>query len=95
MENKIFDREEMMRLSNEGMETSMRFFLTINENIIKMGEWQMNTMNENNKKAMETINKAYDEYQKHSRVVMSRFENVWKETIQKITPYENAAGSPK
>ena len=91
MENKIFDREEMMRLTNEGMEASMRFFLTINENALKMAGWQVETMNDQNKKAMETMNDAYDQYQKNSRAIMSRIETVCQDAIKNIIPQEKAA----
>ncbi len=89
----LFDRDEMFRLSREGMENSLRFFLTINENLLKMGEWQMENLTEHNKRAIETINKAYDEHQKNSRIIMSRIETVVREIIAKVTPHHQAAGA--
>ncbi len=91
----MFDREEMMRLTREGMENSLRFFLTINENLLKMGEWQMENLTEHNKRAVETINKAYEEHQKVSRVIMGRIETVCREIIKQAAPQEKAAGAEK
>lgn len=89
----LFDRDELFRLSREGMENSLRFFLTINENLLKMGEWQMQNLTEHNKRAIETINKAYDEHQKNSRIIMSRIETVVREMIDKVAPAPKAAGA--
>ncbi len=78
----MFDREEMIRLSREGMESSMRFFNTLNENILKMGEWQKEVVNETVKRNLETMNKAYDEYQKQQRVILNRIETACRDALK-------------
>lgn len=86
-----FDREEMIRLSREGMENSIRFFLTLNENILKMGEWHKDFVEETTRRNLEVVNKAFDEYQKNSRVICSRIESVCRTAIDQIShPREKA-----
>ena len=89
----LFDRDEMIRLSREGMENSMRFFLTLNENIVKIAETQREAINDATKKNLEMLNKAYEEYQKNNRVVTSRIEQFTREMVQNVTrTQENQAG---
>ena len=82
----LFDRDEMIRLSREGMENTMKFYLSFNENILKMAEMQRDAMNEGNRKAIETVNKAFDEYQKHNRVILHQIEENVKNLTEKVTP---------
>lgn len=85
MPNKMFDREEMLKLSREGMEQSMRFFMTLNETILKIGDQQRELVNETTKKNIELLNKAYEEYQKNSRVVLGRMESMWQHAVDQAT----------
>ncbi len=80
----MFDREEMIRLSREGMENSLRFFNTLNENILKMQDWQREQINEATKRNLETLNKACEEYQKNTRIIMSRIESSCQQVIQQV-----------
>ena len=91
MTNKMFDREEMIRLTREGMENSMRFFMTVNENVIKMNDLQRETINEATKKNLEMVNKACEDYQKNTRIIMSRIESMWHQVLDQTTPKEKAA----
>ncbi len=80
--NTPFDREEMMRLTREGMEQTLRFYLTMNENLLKMADWQRETVNQASQQGIELLNKAYDEYQKNSRVVLSRLESMIRQAAE-------------
>ena len=80
----MFDRDEMIRLSREGMENSMKFFMTLNENIVKMSDMQREAINETTKKNLEMINKAYEEYQKNNRVVSSRVEQLCRDMMNQF-----------
>ena len=91
MTNKMFDREEMIRLTREGMENSMRFFMTLNENVIKMNDLQRETVNEATKKSLEMVNKACEDYQKNTRIIMSRIESMWHQVLEQTTPKEKSA----
>ncbi|MFZ2957868.1 MAG: hypothetical protein WA705_13355 [Candidatus Ozemobacteraceae bacterium] len=81
----LFDRDEMIRLSREGMENSMRFFMTFNENIVKLADMQRDAINETTKKNLEMINKAYEEYQKNNRVVAGRIESFTRDLVNQTT----------
>jgi hypothetical protein len=80
------DREEMIRLTREGMENTMRFFMTMNENLLKMTDWQRDAINETNKKTVEVMNKSYEEFQKQNRVVLSRIEQVCHQALETVAP---------
>ncbi len=82
----LFDREEMMRLTREGMEQTLRFYMTMNENLLKMAEWQKDAVNQANQQGVEMLNKAYNEYQKNSRVVLSRLESMIRQAAEQMTP---------
>ena len=90
--NTPFDRDEMMRLSREGMEQTMRFSLTLNENLLKMAEWQKETVTQANRQGVEMLNNAYDEYQKNSRVVLSRLESTIRQAAEHATPKTKEQG---
>ncbi|NLI77436.1 MAG: hypothetical protein GX442_13470 [Candidatus Riflebacteria bacterium] len=83
--NTPIDREEMMRLTREGMEQTLRFYLTMNENLLKMADWQRETVTQANQQGVEMLNKAYDEYQKNSRVVLSRLESMIRQATETAT----------
>ncbi|MBF0499875.1 MAG: hypothetical protein HQM09_07070 [Candidatus Riflebacteria bacterium] len=95
MNQNLFDRDEMIRLSREGMENSMRFFMTLNENIVKLADMSRDAINETSKKNLEMINKAFDEYQKNNRVVTSRIEtftrDLFNQTTQKTETHSKQA----
>jgi predicted metalloprotease len=86
----MFDREEMVRLTREGMENSMRFFMTMNENLIKVNDVQKETINEAAKKSLELVNKSLDEYQKNTRIILSRMETMWKQVLDQNTKEKTA-----
>ncbi|MFZ2957869.1 MAG: hypothetical protein WA705_13360 [Candidatus Ozemobacteraceae bacterium] len=88
----LFDRDEMIRLSREGMENSMRFFMTLNENIVKLSDMQRDTINETTKKNLEMINKSYEEYQKNSRVVAGRVETFYRDLMNQIVTKTQETG---
>jgi hypothetical protein len=88
----MFDREEMIRLTREGMENTLRFYNSFNENLLKISDWQREAINENNTRAVEMMNKSYDEYQKNSRVIMSRIETVCREALDKTAPKAKESG---
>ncbi len=79
--NHVYDRDELMRLTREGMENSMKFFMSMNENIIKVSEQQREAINANTNKNLETINKACEDYQRNTRVILSRMETLWNQVI--------------
>lgn len=81
----MFDREEMIRLSREGMENSLRFFATLNENILKLQEWQREQINDATRRQLETMNQAVEEYQKNTRIIMSRIETVCRQMVDQTT----------
>ena len=81
--NQLFDQDQMVRLSREGMENAVRFFMTFNENLIKMTDIQKNLIVDANQKYVETINKAYEEYRKNTQVVNSHIENFVKTATEK------------
>lgn len=83
--NTPIDREEMMRLTREGMEQTLRFYLTMNENLLKMADWQRETITQANQQGVEMLNKAFDEYQKNSRVVLSRLETMIRQAAETAT----------
>lgn len=82
----LFDREEMLRLTREGMEQTMRFYMTMNENLLKLAEMQKDAVNQANQRTIETMNKAYEEYQKNSRVAFSRMESLIHAAVDHATP---------
>jgi hypothetical protein len=86
----MFDRDEMVRLTREGMENSMRFFMTMNENLLKINDAQKETINEASKKSLELVNKSLDEYQKNTRVILSRMESMWKQVIEQTGKEKSA-----
>lgn len=86
MMTRMFDREEMMKLTREGIDQSIRFYMTVNETLLKIGEQQREVLSETVKKNIELMNKAGEEYQKNTRIILSRMESVWQEAIEQITP---------
>ncbi len=89
--NPLFDRDEMIRLSREGLENSLKFYTTLTENVTKIADMQREAYNETAKKQIEMVNKAYEDYQKNTRVVMHHFENVWRQVIEQAAPKAKAA----
>ncbi|HEY9069378.1 MAG TPA: hypothetical protein VIV61_03920 [Candidatus Ozemobacteraceae bacterium] len=87
----LFDRDEMIRLSREGLENAMKFYTTLTENITKIADMQRDAYNDTAKKQIEMVNKAYEDYQKNTRVVMHHFENVWRQVIEQASPKAKAA----
>ncbi len=88
---KLFEREEMLRMTREGLENSMKFFMSMNENILKMTDIQRETANEATKKTLEIANKACEDYQKNTRIVVGHMENLWKQAIDQMTPKTKSA----
>ncbi|RCK80115.1 MAG: hypothetical protein OZSIB_3619 [Candidatus Ozemobacter sibiricus] len=88
----LFDREEMMRLTREGMEQTLRFYMTMNEQLLKMAEWQKDAVNQANQQGIEMLNKAYDEYQKNSRVVLTRLEAMIRQAAEQTAPKAKEQG---
>ena len=86
MMNKMFDREEMMKLTREGMEQSIRFYMTINETLLKIGEQQREVLSETVRKNLDLMNKSGEEYQKNTRIILSRMETMWHEAMDQATP---------
>ena len=85
-----FDRDEMMRLGREGMEQTMRFYMTMNENLLKLADMQKDALNQANQRTVETLNKAYEEYQKNSRVAFSRMESLIHTALEHAYPKTKA-----
>jgi hypothetical protein len=82
MTPKTFDRDEMIRLTRDGMEHSLKFFLNLNESVLKMGETHREAAIQANRQALELMNKSYEEYQRTSRVILSRIEENCKSLLQ-------------
>lgn len=82
--NKMFDRDEMMRLSREGMENSMKFFMTVNENLFKVQDFQREALNEATKKNLELLNKTCEDYQKNTRIIVGRIETMWNQVSEQV-----------
>ena len=87
----MFNKDEMIRATREGMENSMKFFMTMNENLIKFSDLQRETANEATKKSIEMANKACEDYQKNTRIVVSHIENMWKNAIDQLAPKAKSA----
>jgi len=85
-----FDRDEMMRLGREGMEQTMRFYMNMNENLLKLADMQKDALNQANQRTVETLNKAYEEYQKNSRVAFSRMESLIHTALEHADPKTKA-----
>ncbi|MBF0543309.1 MAG: hypothetical protein HQM08_02690 [Candidatus Riflebacteria bacterium] len=86
--NQLFDRDQMIQVAREGMENAFRFFMTFNENVVKMTQTQREVINETTKKSLEVVNKAYEEYQKNNRIITSHIENFCQEMTEKACPKE-------
>ncbi|MBF0545123.1 MAG: hypothetical protein HQM08_11845 [Candidatus Riflebacteria bacterium] len=87
--NKLFDRDEMIRITREGLENSMKFYMTLNENIVKISDLQKETINDTTKKNLEMLNKTYDEFQRNHRIITSRVETFYRDLLDKVaTPKE-------
>lgn len=91
MTNQLFDREEMLRLSKQGMENSLRFFMTLTENVLKLGETQKDTLNEASRRQIDLVNKSFEEYQKSTRTITTGFERVWRKLADQIQSPHQAA----
>ncbi|MBI3037988.1 hypothetical protein HYY75_02900 [bacterium] len=83
--NSMFNRDEMIRLSREGMESSLRFFMTLNENVLRMGDTQREMVNDASKKYFDMINQAYEQYQKNNRVILGQIENMCRTAMEQTT----------
>ncbi|MBF0407640.1 MAG: hypothetical protein HQM10_09820 [Candidatus Riflebacteria bacterium] len=81
-----FDRDEMIRVTREGIENSLRFYMTLNENIVKMTDLQKDAINETTKKSLESLNRSYEEYQKNHRIITSRVESFYRDMVEKAAP---------
>ncbi|MBF0545124.1 MAG: hypothetical protein HQM08_11850 [Candidatus Riflebacteria bacterium] len=82
--NKLFDRDEMIRIAREGLENSMKFYMTLNENIVKMGDLQKEALNETTKKNLEMLNKTFDEFQKNHKTVTTKVETFYRDLLEKV-----------
>ncbi|MBF0543310.1 MAG: hypothetical protein HQM08_02695 [Candidatus Riflebacteria bacterium] len=91
--NKIFDRDEMVRVARTGIENSLKFYMTLNENIVKLSDLQKETINETTKKNLEALNKTYDEFQKNHRVLTSRVETFYRDLLEKVITPKEETGS--
>ena len=91
MTNPLFDREELTRLSRQGMENSLNFFMTLTENALKLGEIQKDTMNEASRRQIALINTSYEEYQKNSRTITTTFEKEWRKIAELAQPARQTA----
>ena len=86
-----FDRDEMIRVTREGIENSLRFYMTLNENIVKMTDLQKDAITETTKKSLETLNRSYEEYQKNHRIITSRVESFYRDMVEKSAPKKEKA----
>lgn len=86
MTNQLFDRDEVLRLSRQGLENSLRFFMTLTENALKLGEVQKDTMNEASRKQIDLINRSFEGYQKTTRTIMATFEKEWRKVAEQVQP---------
>ncbi|HOT26865.1 MAG TPA: hypothetical protein PLU72_01675 [Candidatus Ozemobacteraceae bacterium] len=91
MTNPLFDRDEVLRLSRQGMENSLRFYMTLTENALKLGEIQKDTMNEASRRQIDLVNKSFEEYQKSSRTITSGFEREWRKLADQFQSQPQAA----
>ncbi len=91
MTHQLLDREEVARLSRQGMENSLKFFMTLTENALKLGEIQKDTMNEASRRQIDLITKSYEEYQKNTRTIMTTFENEWRNVMELTQPKQQQA----
>ncbi len=82
----LFDRDEVARIVRTGLENSVKFYTTLNENMIKMTEWQREQINETTQRHVEIINKSCEEYQKNSRVLISRIESICQKIVEQTVP---------
>ena len=89
--NTTFNQNEMIRLSREGIEQSVKFFMTVNENILKVQETTRENLNEMTRKNLEMFNKTHDEYQKNIRNIMGRIESGWKTVIEQTQKTDHVA----
>ncbi len=86
MTNQLFDRDELLRLSRQGMENSLRFYMTLTENALKLGEVQKDTMNEASRRQIDLVNKSFEEYQKSTRTITAGFERELRKLADQIQP---------
>ncbi|MBF0408827.1 MAG: hypothetical protein HQM10_15880 [Candidatus Riflebacteria bacterium] len=91
--NKLFDRDEMIRVTREGIENSLKFYMTLNENIVKLTDLQKEAVNDTTKKNLETLNKTYEEFQKNHRIITSRIETFYRDMFSKIAPEKEETAS--
>lgn len=84
MTNQLLDRDELLRLSKQGMENSLRFFMTLTENALKLGEIQKDTMNEASRRQIDLVSKTFDAYQKNARTITTGFEREWRKLSDQI-----------
>ena len=80
------DPKELIALSRAGIETTMRFYLNLNENIMRMSSIQRDAINESNKKAIEMVNTSFDEFVKQNRIINGRIEENVKSLLEKSVP---------
>ncbi len=91
MTSQLFDRDEALRLSRQGMENSLRFFMTLTENVLKLGEIQKDTLNEASRRQIDLVNKSFEEYQKSTRTITAGFEREWRKLTDQIQSQHQAA----
>lgn len=90
MTSQLFDRDEVSRLSRQGMENSLRFFMTLTENALKLGEIQKDTMNEASRRQIDLVNKSFEEFQKNARSIMTGVESEWQKLAEQIQSRQQA-----
>jgi CHASE3 domain sensor protein len=79
--NTLYKPEELLKLTRSGMEQSIKYFMTINEQVFAMQDKQKETINQTAHQSIELFNKTHDEYQKQIRTVMSQIQNNWQNII--------------
>lgn len=90
MTSQLFDRDEVSRLSRQGMENSLRFFMTLTENALRLGEIQKDTMNEASRRQIDLVNKSFEEFQKNARSIMTGVESEWQKLAEQIQSRQQA-----
>jgi len=80
----ILDREEMFKLNQETLANTVKFFMNVNDELVR-------TIREPGRPV--SLDTMIDEYQRIHRILTSRIEALWRETMERLHDVHSDAGT--